>query len=171
MSADKQTIKQRLGEELRAYAYISFYLWVCFGALLLYKVSVLRAEDIDILPFGFAAVKALILGKFVLIGQSVKLADRISPDRLLHRIVWKSSRLFLLLVLFTVIEELLVGLVHGHSVAALVVEFTARSPLQTLAPCVVVLLVLVPLVAYQEIDHVLGDGTLRKLLLSRQERN
>ncbi len=171
MSADKQNIKQRLGEELRTYAYISFYLWICFGALLLYKVSIMRADDIAILPFGLAAIKALILGKFVLIGQSVKVGNQINPTVLLHRIIWKSIRLFLLLLLFTVIEELLVGLVHGHSLASLIHEFTAKPPLQILAPCVVVLLVLVPLVAYQEIDEVLGKGGLRKMLMNPKSRH
>ncbi len=43
---DKGNIKYRLREEMRAYATISLYLWVCFSVLLLYETAVLRAGNI-----------------------------------------------------------------------------------------------------------------------------
>jgi len=55
--------------ELRRYALVSAYLYVCFGAILLYKSAILSEAGQHYLPFGVAAVKALILGKFVLIGR------------------------------------------------------------------------------------------------------
>ena len=79
----KSSIRQRFLDELSAYAGISLYLWICFVALLLYKKAILSAEHMQFQAFGIAAVKALILGKFILISKAVKIGDRITSDVLL----------------------------------------------------------------------------------------
>jgi hypothetical protein len=55
--------------------------------LLLYHNSVLRINDLALLPFSSAAIKALILGKFILIGKVIKVGERVRHDVLLHRIL------------------------------------------------------------------------------------
>jgi len=164
---DKGNIKYRLMEEMRAYATISLYLWVCFSVLLLYETSVLRAENIPFLPMGTAVVKALILGKFILIGKAIKVGERIESGRLVYRIFWKSLAMFLFLLILTAVEELIVGLVHGQALAETIDEFTDRSWLQNLAPSVVMLLVLIPMISFEVIDRVLGDGSLKRMLFDR----
>ena len=54
-------VKARLREELRHYLFVSAYLYVCIGAIELFKIAVLRDAGIVYLPLGFAAAKALIL--------------------------------------------------------------------------------------------------------------
>ena len=161
------SIKSRLMKEVRAYAIISLYLWVCFGALLLYEASVLRAEGVEFLPFGNALIKALILGKVLLIGRAINIGGRISPNVLLHRIVLKSLAMLLLLLIFTAIEELIIGLVHDKDASEIVAEYLARSWLKNLAPSVVMLLVLIPMISFEEVDHVLGEGSLKRMLFDR----
>ena len=63
------------------------YLYVCFGAMLLYKMAILHAAGIDYAPYGLAAVKALILGKFMLLGRAARLGDRYQDRRVIHVIV------------------------------------------------------------------------------------
>ena len=159
---DKSNIRHRFMEEMRAYAITSLYLWVCFSALLLYETAVLRADNVQFLPIGTAVVKALILGKFILIGKAIKVGVRIKPGRLLYRIVWKSLVMLLFLLLLTAIEELIVGLVHGQATSEIIAEFINQSWLQDIARSVVMLLVLSPMSAFEEIDHVLGDGSLKR---------
>ncbi|PQP34956.1 hypothetical protein C6A37_05060 [Desulfobacteraceae bacterium SEEP-SAG9] len=166
---DKSSVGHRFMEEMRAYAIISLYLWICFSALLLYKTAVLRADNVQFLPLGTAAVKALIFGKFILIGKAIKVGARIKPDVLLQRIVWKSLVMLLLLLVFTMIEELIVGLVHGQETSEIIAEFIGRPWLQNIAPSVVMLLVLIPMISFEEIDHVLGDGILKRMLFGRSD--
>jgi hypothetical protein len=45
-------LARRAGHELKEFAVISLYLYVCFGAILLYKSSVLEARDITYAPYG-----------------------------------------------------------------------------------------------------------------------
>ena len=84
---DNAGFRQRFKEEMRTYAIVSLYLWICFSVLLLYHNSVVRINDLALLPFSSAAIKALILGKFILIGKVIKVGERVRHDVLLHRIL------------------------------------------------------------------------------------
>ena len=164
---NKDSIMERFVKELREYLIISAYLWVCFSVLILYKTAILQAEEVNFLPLGIAVVKALIIGKFILIGKAVKAGSRLDSRVLLIRITWKSLTFMLLLMVFTVIEEVVVGLVHGQTVAATIDELTARSWLELFAPSLVMLLVLIPMISFEEIDRDLGKGKLRQMLFGR----
>ena len=166
---EKIGIRQRLKDEMRAYVIISLYLWICFTTLLLYKNSILRVNDLALLPLSSAAIKALILGKFLLIGKAIKVGERVRHNILLHQILWKSLAMLLLLMIFTIAEDLLVGLVHGHAIADTIAEMMARSWVQWVAPNLLMLLVLIPFIAFGKIDSSMGKGSLSRILLGRSE--
>lgn len=165
----ERNIKQRLKEEMVEYAIISAYLLVCFSTMLLYQNAMLSKGGLSILPLSIAVIKALLLGKFILIGRAVGVGTRMQPKILLHRILWKSLAFLALLIVFTGIEELVVGLVHGHSVAQIVAEVTSNPMLKKIASSVLMLLVLIPLIAFEEIDRALGEGSLRRMLFGHSE--
>jgi len=50
---------------------LALYLYVWFAALLLFKTAALRAHGIGYAPYGLAIVKALVLGKFIPIGNGL----------------------------------------------------------------------------------------------------
>jgi hypothetical protein len=159
------TARERLREELRRYLSVSAYLYVCFAAILLYKAAILSNLGEHFLHLGLAAGKALVLGKFVLLGEAAGVGTRLSGGSLLQR-VGRNSLLFLLvLVALTAVEEVIVGLVHGHSLGQAVAALADRPLPEVLASCLLMLLVLVPLVAVTEVSRVLGPGGLRRLLL------
>jgi hypothetical protein len=157
----------RLREEMRKYALISVYLYVCFGVLLLYKSAVLDSEGVEYLPFGVAAIKALVLGKFILIGDALSVGARARHHPLLHRIIWKSIAFLLLLLVFTALEEVVVGMVHDKTIAQVWAEFLDRSWVENLAPSAVMLMVLIPLVSATEIYRAVGPERIRQLLLGK----
>ena len=167
---DNVGIRQRFKEEMRTYAIISLYLWICFTVLLLYQNSILRINDLALLPLSSAAIKALILGKFILIGKAIKVGERGRHDVLLHRILWKSLATMLLLMMFSSLEDLLAGLVHGHAIADTMAEMMARSSVQWVAPNLLMLLVLIPLITFEKIDTSMGKGSLSRILLNRSQR-
>ena len=73
--------------------------------------------------------------------------------------------------MFKVIEELVVGMAHGHSATQVITEFASRGWLQNIAPGVVMLLVLIPLIAYEELDKALGKGTMKRMLFERRQES
>jgi hypothetical protein len=72
----KTTLSQRLRKELTEYLVIAAYLYVCFGALIFYKATVLQSDGIAFTAFGIAIVKALVLGKFILVLHALKIGEQ-----------------------------------------------------------------------------------------------
>jgi hypothetical protein len=161
----RESLKSTLREELRKYLIVSAYLYICFSALQFYKAALLQDAGVHYLPLGVAAVKALIVGKFLLIGDAIRARLQRRPGRLAGRIAKRVFWLLVILVLLTIAEELIVGWIHGHSVAEMQSEFHTRSMLELVAEVVLMGLILVPLVATAEVSRALGPGVLRHYLL------
>jgi hypothetical protein len=162
-------MSERLRKELREYAIAALYLYVCLGALLLFKTALLREEGVNSLHFGLALGKALILGKFMLIGEAARIGARAESRTLLQLIVRKALAFLVLLAALSVLEEFVVGWVHGHSLAQTLAEYESRSALELLATCLLMLLVLIPFVTFKEVGRALGPGGLHRVLLQRPE--
>jgi len=59
-------------------AVISLYLYICFGALLLYKSAILEDVGINFTHWGLAAIKALIMANEYLESELAELQAAIS---------------------------------------------------------------------------------------------
>lgn len=161
--------KTRAQEELRNYAIIAGYLFVCFAVLLLFESTIPGSANAGAFRFTTAAIKALVLGKFILIGEAVGVGSKARGSHLAGNIVRKSLQFLALLIVLTVLEELIVGKVHGHAFAATIAEYGQRSMLQMLAKCLLVLMVLLPFIATRELSKALGPGKLKQLLLEARD--
>jgi hypothetical protein len=161
------SVAHKVAHELLEYALISAYLYVCFGALLLYKTAVLRGEHVSYIPYGTAAINALVLGKFILLGQVAGLGDRYGSRRTVYVIVHKALLFLAMLLVLSAVEEIVVGLIHGRTVAASLADFLGGSLLQVLATSAIMLLILIPYLTFKELGEALGEGRLRQILLER----
>ncbi len=168
-SAETQvTLAQRARRELIEYFVVASYLFVCFGALIFYKASILHGEGIEFTVFGLAIVKALILGKFLLLLEALKIGeDKKHARSALANILTKSSLFSLLLFAMTVVEELIVGHIHGRTSREILREIAGGTWQQAAAVAVLLFLILIPFFGYQEIAARLGKGKLSKLLTER----
>ncbi|HEV2897276.1 MAG TPA: hypothetical protein VGX71_05425 [Pseudaminobacter sp.] len=168
-SPSPETLAQRAKDELREYALLSLYLFVCFGALILYKMSILGEAGISYLPSGLAAIKALILAKFILLGHMIRLGDRRAGARIVHVIAYKALLYLILLLVLSVVEQVVVGLIHGRTVAVSLAEFGGAKLPQTLATSLIMLLILIPYIASRELNVALGEGRIWTLLFKRRD--
>ena len=134
----------KVGRELRQYALISAYLYVCFGALIFYKTAILRGVGISYAPYGLAAIKALVLAKFMLMGHAVGMGDRYERRRFIHVIAYKSLLFLIMLFILSAIEETVVGVLHGRTVVVSLADIAGGTLPETLASCVIMLLILIP---------------------------
>jgi len=156
--------KHKFGSEIKRYLFISLYLFICFGVIAIYKTSQSPGEALSLIIFGLALGKALLLGKFILIGEVLGTGTRIKVPTLVHRIAWRAVAMLVVLLIFKVLEELIVGMFKSVSVAELLAELAERSWLSLIAPPLLMLLILVPMIAAIELSHVLGKDGLKKLL-------
>ena len=60
----KAPLHQRAMHELKELVFITLYLYVTLGAVILMKTAVLRTEGIEFTPWGIAIVKAVVLASF-----------------------------------------------------------------------------------------------------------
>jgi hypothetical protein len=156
----------KLGHELQQYTVISLYLYACFGAILLYKASVLHAEGIDYAPYGLAAIKALILGKFMLVGRAMHIGERYRHKPLIYPVLHKSFAFLAFLIVLSVIEEAVSGAIHGRTAHDSFSEIGGGTWLQIAATAVLLWLILLPYFAFQQIGEVLGHGSLRRMFFA-----
>lgn len=169
-SHTKRNLRQVIQDEMTKYAAVTAYLYVCFGALLLYKTALLNLEGTAFLPHGLALGKALIVGKFILVGEAAGIGTRFMAGSLLKRIAWKTISLLVLLVFLTAVEEVIVGWFHSHGAVQTLAAFAARPKLELVAHTVIMLMVLLPLIITRELNQALGEGVLRRFLLENRER-
>jgi GYF domain 2 len=164
----KATLAQRVRHELVEYLVISAYLFVCFGSLLFYKSAILRSEGIEFAAFSLALVKALILGKFILVLQAVKVGERDDRPGILLVDILKTSFLFLIfLVALNAIEEIALGLFHGRAAREVLGEMAGGTLPEAIAVCVLLLLVLIPYFSFRGLASRLGEGVLWKHFTER----
>jgi hypothetical protein len=161
------TLAHRARHELVEYVAISAYLYIYFAALLFFKAAILHGEGISYAPYGVAAVKAVILGKFILLGHVLKVGERHARGRLVLDILEKSLLFLVLLIALSTVEEVAVGLIHGRPISESITHVAGPDLLQVLATSLLMLLVLIPYFAFREIDRSLGEGKLLKLLVGR----
>ena len=159
----KATLHQRALHEFKELAIISAYLYVTLGAVIMMKTAVLRAENVEFIPWGIAIVKAVVLGKFVLLGNMMHVGGRDISGPLVWPTLRRAFAVLALLIVLTIIEEAVVGLFHHRSIAASLGELFGARLEETLAGCLIMLLVLIPFFAFRVLSEALGEGRLERM--------
>lgn len=164
---EHETLAGRAEHELTAYLAVSAYLLAWFSAVMFYKAVILRGIGIEFAPFGFAAMKALILGKFILVLEALKVGEgRDKGGILALQILWRALLFTLLLFLLSIAEDIIVGYFHGREMREVLHQVGGGSILEAFAEGVLMFLVLVPYLAFRRIAVSLGE--LPELLFSRR---
>jgi hypothetical protein len=165
----KATLRQRAEHELKELAIISCYLYITIGAVILMKAAVLHTEGIGFAPWGIAIVKAVVLGKFVLLGNLAHVGGRNISGPLIWPTLRRAFAFLVLLVILTIIEEVVVGLFHHQPIAASLGELFGTRLLETLAGYLIMLLVLIPFFAFRVLSETLGEGRLERMFFVARE--
>ncbi|KAF2990028.1 DUF4339 domain-containing protein [Methylocystis sp. MJC1] len=154
----------RASHELISYLAVSGYLLVWFCAILVYKAAILRGVGVEFAPFGLAAAKALILGKFIAAPNTAKRGERQENGETLLIPTAKKALLFAIaLFLLSVVEALVVGYFHGRGVK----EIGGGAVTQAAATAVLMFLALLPYLAFRRFAQEFGEK-LPELLFSRR---
>jgi len=157
--------RDRLIEALRRYAITSLYLYVCFGAILLYRTAVLRGHGIEYAPYGLAAVKALILAKFIMLGRAVRFGERYKHKPLIYPMLHQSALFLIMLIVLSIAEEVIKGYFAGQGLIESVSDLGGW--LQIGAVSLLLWLVLLPYFGIIRLSEVLGEDKLRQIIWGR----
>jgi hypothetical protein len=165
----KAPLHQRAMHELKELVFISLYLYITLGAVILMKTAALHTEGIEFTPWGIAIVKAVVLAKFMLLGDAMKIGERTTTSPLIWPTLQKAGAFLVLLIILTIIEEAVVGLFHHRSIAASLGELFGPRLEETLAGYLIMLLVLIPYFAFRVLGEALGEGRLTRMFFVEQE--
>jgi hypothetical protein len=163
-------IASKLKTDLRQFAILAIYLYVCLSAIILYKMTIVGGSGNGFWPFGLPALKALLLAKFIMLGHAIRLGSRYKERRLIVVITTKVVLYFGLLVILSLIEEVVMAVIHGEPVARAIPGVADGSLPQVLATSFIMILVLIPYLASREIDSALDGGLWRALMERRSSR-
>jgi len=163
-------MRQRAKHEFYQFIGITAYLYISFLALTLYKAGVLHTVGMSYLPAGLALGKAAIMAKFIMLGHALRLGHRHAERPLIWTTMHRSAVFLALLSVLTVIEEVLVGLMHGKAAGAALAEMFGDKLAETAAGCFVLLLILVPYFAFRALGDMLGDEALIRMFFVARGR-
>lgn len=169
MQAEQQarpSLARRAKDEMIRYLVTSLYLYVCFAAVLFYRDAVLSAHGVAFTAYGLAIVKALIMGKFMMLGHALHLGENFRHKALVYPLLYRSALFLGVLLILSVIEEVVRGLLHGESLADALSGFAGGTWQQIVAICFLMWLILLPYFAFRLAEEALGAGTLRRMFLT-----
>jgi len=155
--------REKAVEEFKALAALTAYLYVCLGALILFKSALLREAGIDYAIWGVALVKALVLAKFMLLGRMLHVGKRYRDKPLIWPTLYHALIFLVLLLVLTTIEELVVGLIHRRALADSLTHIVGPTFFQGLAVCLIMFLILIPYSAFTCLGDVLGEREVFRL--------
>ncbi len=164
----KAPLHQRAMHELKELVFISLYLYITLGAVILMKSAVLHTQGIEFTPWGVAIVKAVVLAKFMLLGEAVKIGGRATTGPLIWPTLRKAFGLLVLLIIMTIIEEAVVGLFQHRPIAASLGELFGPRLEETLAGYLIMLVVLLPYCAFRVLGEALGEGRLEGMFFLKR---
>ena len=163
----KRKAKERAASELKRFAAIALYIWIFLSVFEIHRFVVLREVHAGSLygyRIGFAAVNALVMGKVILIGQALHAGERLREKRLIQSVLYKSAVFALLLVCFDIVEEAIVGLIHGKSLVASIPQLGGGGLEGKILVGIMAFVVLIPFFLFTHLEQVLATDTLRSLI-------
>jgi hypothetical protein len=162
------SVGSKFVEEFKAMLALAVYLYICFGAVLLFKSAVLREAGIHYEIWGIAAIKALILAKFMLLGRMLHVGARFRDKPLIWPTIYHALTFLIVLLVLTTLEELIVGFIHGRAIADSLNHVVGPIFFEGLAVCLIMFLILVPYSAFTCLSDVVGEReTIRLFFVSR----
>ncbi|MBV8807837.1 MAG: hypothetical protein JO033_04110 [Acidobacteriaceae bacterium] len=158
-----RTLKQKAYHETKKVLVITLYLWVVFVVLILHKAVVLREHYFEVASHGLALINALALAKVMLIARDLHFADFGNDVPLIYPTLLKSAAFSVLLAVFKILEEVAVGLYHGHSFHESIADLGGGTWSGILSLTAILFVVLIPFFAFAELGELIGEGKLGQL--------
>jgi hypothetical protein len=161
----KRSLKQTAIIEFKQFVAIFLYLWLLFALFEYHKSIVLAQHNIDYKPYGFAFINAFVLAKVMLVAEKLNLGRKLRHRPLVFPILYKSIIFALILMSFEMVEETIVGVFRGKSVAESIPNIGGGTFAGLAIVAGIASVSLIPFFAYREVGRIIGRDELRAILL------
>ncbi len=160
MSEKKTDLKARLMEETKTMLFVWVYLALLLGSFTTYRKLLLAEYHISYVRYGYSVFEAFVLAKVIVFGRFLGIGERFRGRPLIITTLYKTLWFSILVLAFSILEHLIVGLCHGDRPAKVIEDLMNRGIWETLAQVMVLFFALAPLFAFWETERVLGEGKL-----------
>jgi len=116
----------------------------------------------------FALINTWVLGKFILVGEALRMGERWHNGPLFYSILYKSAVFGAILIVCRILEEILKRMWTAKSLATALPELGIASLVDEFSLAFIVFIVLIPFFAARDSSHVLGKSEFESLLLCRK---
>ena len=161
-------LKEKAKEELRLLLVVSAYLAILFWAFLTYRRLISRELGVTSFHYGFAVIEAVVIAKVILIGRAMGLGKEHSGRALALAVLRSSLAYGLLIGLFSVLEHVIDGLIHGKGLAGSLQAIVGVGLYEILSRVLVLTVALVPFFAIWKLDEELGERRLFQIFFGRR---
>ncbi len=152
----KEGMKEKFLHEVTEYLINVCYLALVFAAFTQYQRFLLAAHDIDYTNYGVAVIKALVLGKVIMIGSMFRLGQGLEDKPLVYPTLYKTVIFILFVGAFKFIEHLIEVLWHGEAFTIELFILSKQGLDELLANSLVVFVAFLPFFALKELGRVFG---------------
>ena len=139
------SFRERAFGEFKEMAGLSLYLYDCFAAVVLLKAAILQDVGVHSAIWGIAAVKAVLLAKFMLVGRALHIGRKFRDRPLIWPILYHALIFLILLLVLSTIEEIVVGSIRHRPLSDSLTHIVGPTVFQGLSICLVLFLILVPI--------------------------
>ena len=151
-------LKEKVLAELISYWVIVLYMAIFFGAFSTYRRLLLAHHGISYEDYGIAVIRALVLGKVVLVAETLRLGRGYEEWPLIVPTLHKTFLFTVCVAVFDIAEGLVRGLIGGLGPMGAVDGVMSRFNYEWLSRALVVFFAFLPLFAVRELRRVLGAG-------------
>ena len=164
-----RSLKENAIEEAKRMLVITAYLWVLFSVFEVHRVAVLRGQHLpNSYRIGFSLINALVLAKVILVADALHAGKREAGTTMFAAVMFRSGLLAVILVCFKVVEEVMVGLFHGETLAESVPEIAGGGLAGQLLVGLMIFVVLIPFCAFGELRRAIGQDAFDDLVFRRK---
>jgi hypothetical protein len=107
--------KQAIYHQFTSFLGIAVYLFLLFGILALHEAAVSAKNGIEYHFYGFFVINALVFGKVILVADDFHFAEWFKERVPIYSILAKAAAFTILLSIFDIVEEVVVGKFKGKS--------------------------------------------------------
>ena len=158
MNEKEKGLKEKILAEVISYWVIVLYMAIFFGAFSTYRRLLLAHHGIGYEDYGIAVIRALVLGKVVLVAETLRLGQRFEEKPLIIPTLYKTFLFTVCMAVFDIAEGLVRGLIGGLGPMGAVDGVMSRFNYEWLSRALVIFFAFLPLFAVGELRRVLGKG-------------
>jgi len=166
--ADRDTLpswQKKLLHEITEYWTNFIYLAIFFSVFITYRRLLMAEYNISYSDYGISVLKALILAKVIMIGDMFRFGRWLEDKPLIFPTIYKTVTFMLFVMLFSILESTVSGLLHGKGLAGGLSEILGGGRYELLGRSLIVFCAFLPFFAFRELGRILGKGRIRELFL------